>query len=310
MEKSSIHNYNKLFKEIKFLGEGAYGKVFLAENLSVPGIPISKLVAVKLIDISKANKKDIDRINKELQVLQTLSATGCTKGVLCYYTNLLVNKNNTIYQAIITEYLQGEPLNDVIDNIETAGTGNYNINNFLNNKKLKNIIGYLLETLEIIHSTNIVHRDIKPDNIFVLANGMKYIDFGLSCILNNCPNYALGTPFYMDPNLKNLLDLTNKDNYPPGLTKESLNTQNIEILKKADIWSLGITLYEFLYGHLPLGDDYDSIQDYFYDITHIPFNFGSSIFDPLLEKMLEKNITLRPNIEQLLSILDKINVDS
>lgn len=304
MQKSSINDYYKLFKEIKFLGEGAYGQVFLVQNLSLPGIPIDNLIAVKLIDLTETRKKDIDRINKELQVLQTLSATGCTKGILCYYTNLLVVKNSIIYQAIVTEYLKGEPLNDVINNIKTAGTGIYKINNFLDDKKLKNIIGYLLETLEIIHSTNIVHRDIKPDNIFVLSNGMKYIDFGLSCILNNCPNHALGTPFYMDPNLKKLTN--------PNENKEEatfLINQNIEILKKADIWSLGVTLYEFLYGKLPLGDDYESIGDYFYDIEHIPFNFGKSKFDILLEKMLEKNIKLRPNIQELLLLLDTINVN-
>ena len=89
----------------------------------------------------------------------------------------------------------------------------------------------LFQAINHCHAQNIVHRDIKPDNIMITANNtVRLIDFGLSKASkgNKQLQTVAGTPYYMAPEVL-------EGNYGD----------------KADIWSLGVLMYTLVSGYLP-----------------------------------------------------------
>ena len=102
--------------------------------------------------------------------------------------------------------------------------------------ELREIMLNLVKGLIELHNLGIVHKDIKPDNILINLKNLKikYIDFGFSCFESDidCLNKDRGTPLYMSPEMHALA--TKNKNY------------TFNILKKADIWSLGMTFLELI----------------------------------------------------------------
>jgi serine/threonine protein kinase len=115
---------------------------------------------------------------------------------------------------------------------------------------IETAVDYLLQTLEAVgeaHSLGIVHRDLKPANLFLVsrrrAEVVKVLDFGISKTTSTTDSAGagmthtsavFGTPAYMSP--------------------EQLNSAR-DVDARADIWSLGIILYEFLAGWAPFRAD-------------------------------------------------------
>jgi serine/threonine protein kinase len=100
--------------------------------------------------------------------------------------------------------------------------------------EVKHIVKHVLQALVHIHDNNIVHRDIKPKNVFIQDAEYKLGDFGAAVYLHNpesIENQNLGTMWYISP--------------------ESLN---MFYCKSSDIWSIGIMTYELLCGEMPFND--------------------------------------------------------
>jgi serine/threonine-protein kinase len=103
------------------------------------------------------------------------------------------------------------------------------------------VVAGVCEALEAAHRIGIIHRDLKPDNICVVQRRgrscVKVLDFGLARVLGQGrltrPNTTHGTPEYMSPE----------------------QNMGLEVDARADVYSLGITLYEMLCGRLPFTAD-------------------------------------------------------
>ena len=118
------------------------------------------------------------------------------------------------------------------------------------------IMEQLLLALDFFQKKKVVHRDIKPENIIINPSSklIKYIDFGFSCLKDgehssNCLGMNIGTPTYM----------------APEVIDAQLNNRKLsfEDWKKADMWSLGITIYTIImqqnpyWKMFPIPDDPD-----------------------------------------------------
>lgn len=134
------------------------------------------------------------------------------------------------------------------------------------------IFKQLLDAFQILNKYNIMHRDMKPDNIFFHNGLIKLGDFGFCKNLNSAEDMArtmLGSPIYMAP----------------------------EVLKgeiysnKADIWSLGVVLYEMIFGHCPFQSN--SIANLIEVLNTRNLDFPSNI-SPVLKNLISRMLTKDP----------------
>lgn len=121
------------------------------------------------------------------------------------------------------------------------------------NAKLK-VAAQIARALGFVHQHQIVHRDVKPENINLDDSGRaKLMDFGIAKIADlslTQPGYVLGTPYYMAPE----------------------QIQGKPVTAAVDIYAFGILLYELLLGQRPYGGD--SIEAIFYKVMHEPLDLG------------------------------------
>ena len=227
-DESSISISNKLFitdiseflpskkyKILDKLGSGSFGKVYLAQNKYT-----KEKVAMK--EIKKANKDLLSdgEIKDEIEILKSLDHPDIVRIIESYNT-----KDSYV---LVTEYCEGGELYD-------------QVRNQLSETQIAVIFKQLLSGLAYLHSHNIVHRDLKLENILIqeiekskttgedLFN-IKIIDFGTARIFDNKkkPQSIVGSSYYIAP--------------------EVLNQK---YGKECDLWSVGVILYMFVVGHAP-----------------------------------------------------------
>ena len=174
------------YNQIKYLGEGSYGKVILAED------KITKSnVAIKYINFYKMNEYERDKVLQEGQILFKVNH----KNIITF-ENFFFNKSRAI---LIMEFAEGGDLDKKIKSQILVGPF-----------KEERIISWFLELCEVIkylHQKYILHRDLKPLNLFLtIDNHIKVGDFGISKILtstNDLTTTPVGTLIYMSPEVIN-----------------------------------------------------------------------------------------------------------
>lgn len=206
----------------KVLGEGNYGKVYLAQN-----IPLGTKVALKVVDRTETYLR-------EPEIFMFLKNV---PGVLCIQ-RIVISKKQLFMEFPICMNLEKY--------IGQALKNKHSFLDFLN--IYLRIATDLTEALIGIHSMGVIHRDIKPDNILVDCNGhAKLIDFGFSKrTFQNFEkvDYEIVTPLYRAPEIIFFSQTSPQGNYTPAI----------------DAWSLGISLYQLLTGQLPFGN-FNDIQN-------------------------------------------------
>lgn len=142
--------------------------------------------------------------------------------------------------------------------------------------------------LAYLHSREVIHQDIKPDNIMVADDG-KYLitDFGVSTRVRstlrksvNCPNESAGTQAYMAP------ERFSKDPVP---------------VKANDIWSLGATAFELMTGNVPFGEMGGVLEKSGAEIPIIHGNYSDGL-KALVERCLSNEPWDRPKAAELRDI--------
>ncbi|ELP87473.1 protein serine/threonine kinase, putative [Entamoeba invadens IP1] len=201
-------DYNELIEEQK-LGEGSFGIVYLGEYRG-------NKVAIKKMKEAQVSEEATKEFSKEVMMLNKFRCDY----IIHFYG--AVFKANRI--SLVTEYAQFGSLQSIMVNMPT------------NPIRLKIRIKLMLDAargMQYLHENNILHRDIKPDNILivsmddnVLVNG-KLTDFGSSrninmLMTNMTFTKSVGTPVYMAP------EVLKREKYK----------------KEADVYSFGITMYE------------------------------------------------------------------
>jgi len=209
------------YKLIDHLGSGGHGVVFRAEDLE-----LSAPVAVKCLH-PKITSEPVftTRIAREARAMGLLSGTSATQ-ILAF------NKaqDGTLY--IVMELLEGMDLEAYLVATEAQGK-------LLSVERALEIIGPIAETLSAAHTRGIVHRDVKPANIFVLrkkARGLvRLLDFGLAKEVGGSTvtreGTITGSPSYMAP--------------------EVWAGKPRELDLRTDIYALGAVVFRMLGGKLP-----------------------------------------------------------
>ena len=197
------------------IGQGAFGKVNLGLNVLTGRVVAIKSFKKRTEEKFKTNMK---KILYETNLMKKLNHPNITK--------ILEVFHDEGYMLIIMEYINGGNLFSFVKKRRK-----------LSEKIAKFLFRQIILGIKYIHSQNIVHRDIKLENIIIdLNNHIKICDFGIGKILKSSEELLYdkcGTPMYMAPEII----LSNKKNGYKGFP--------------VDIWASGITLYIMLTGSLP-----------------------------------------------------------
>lgn len=212
------------YKFIKRLGQGAMGVVYLAKALDR-----DELVAVKLILDAEKNPEAVSRFKREILASSFFDHPNTVQ----IYDQ---GETGAGAQYIVLEYVRGEEVRVVLKREKRFS------------KVLAvDLIVQLLEGLAAVHRGDIIHKDIKPENLMLTArNGqpfLKIMDFGLARILNT-EDQVFSDQIYMT-----------RDGHisgsPAYIAPETISEDTIG--RYTDIYSVGITFFEFLTGLLPYG---------------------------------------------------------
>lgn len=210
---------------IRLLGKGAFGHVYA---VNAPGH--EKPLALKLMNAAVSSESMQRRFQREAEVIQRLES----EFVPAIY-DFGEYEDGSPY--ILMELLEGQTLGDLVE--AEGGT--------LPWRRALDLGVQACEALEVAHSVGVLHRDLKPENLFVVGSEdeerLKILDFGVATFVSGHTDRhgaltqtsaIVGTPHYMSP--------------------EQIRSTTIGV--EADIYMLGVVLYECLTGHRPFGGEY------------------------------------------------------
>ncbi|KNE61297.1 STE/STE20/PAKA protein kinase [Allomyces macrogynus ATCC 38327] len=195
----------------KKIGQGASGSVYVAKH-AITGVR----VAIKQMDLNSQPRPE-SIVNEIIVMKESQHAN-----IVNYLDSFLVRQE----LWVVMELMEGGALNDIIDS-----------NSHMAEPQIAAITYEALKGLHHLHQKNIIHRDVKSDNVLMDAEGrVKITDFGFCAKLNDNRSKRatmVGTPYWMAP--------------------EVIRQQEYSF--KIDVWSLGIMAIEMLEGEPPYLDE-------------------------------------------------------
>ena len=209
------------YKLLEKIGEGGFGEVWMAEQRE----PVKRRVALKIIKLGMDSRQVVARFEAERQALAMMDHPNIAK----------------VFDADVTD--TGRPY-FVMELVRGIKITEYCDQNQLPTRERLELFIQVCQAIQHAHQKGIIHRDIKPSNILVtLHDGVpvpKVIDFGIAkatqqeltdkTVFTQFQQF-IGTPAYMSP--------------------EQAEMSGLDIDTRADIYSLGVLLYELLVGQTP-----------------------------------------------------------
>jgi serine/threonine-protein kinase len=206
------------YQVVRILGEGGMGRVYEAQHTRIAG----KRYALKALHPEFARRKDVlVRFQREVEAAASISSPHVV-GV--YYVD--VTEDGQPY--LVSELLQGTELGKYLDDRGAIAVG-----------FAVRIARQICKALDAAHVKGIVHRDMKPENVFLCGDVhdpvIKVLDFGISRLETSAGNtvtktgFIIGTPSYMPPE----------------------QAKGLRVDTRADVYSLGAILYHCVTGKIP-----------------------------------------------------------
>jgi serine/threonine-protein kinase len=263
LEGQTVGNYRVHQK----IGQGGMGTVYRATQISM-----DRTVALKLLnDELTADEEFLDSFLMEARTAAKLSHPNIVR------VHDFGEAAGTYYFSM--EFVEGEGL-DVV--LKREGK--------LSVRRSLEIARQVASALEHAHSQNVIHRDVKPQNILVCRDGtVKLTDLGLARVTGlEASGAVIGTPDYMPPEI----------------------AQQRPFDSRADIYQLGATLFHIVTGHLPYEgpDAVAIIARHIRDPIPSPKQYDAAIPDSLcrlIETTMSKNPAMRPSPAGL--VVDRID---
>ena len=246
----------------KLLGAGGMGKVYLARQISIDRPVALKILAARLAENENFTKRFIREAQAAGRLLHPNLVTVFDAG----------KENNTYFFSM--EYVKGEPASKLI--FETGRIAPV---------EALRIVRQVAEALRCAFEHGIIHRDIKPDNIMITPSGLvKLADLGLAKQIESesgesgltVAGAVMGTPHYLAP-------------------EQARNSKDVD--QRADIYSLGCTLYHMLTGCVPFSGSstYEILRKH--EIEEPEFPADSAVpesVQQLVRNMMAKDADDRP----------------
>ncbi len=268
---STISHYKILDK----LGEGGMGVVYKAQDTR-----LDRLVAIKFLPSHLSSTAD-----NRARFLQEAKATAALNhpNILSIYE--IDDHNESAF--IVLEFIDGQTLKEYLATLNT-GSG----------VPVRQAIAWteaIARGLKVAHEKDIVHRDIKAENIMLTKSGqLKIMDFGLAKLRSHATltraGSSLGTLSYMSPE----------------------QAQGSAADQRSDLWSLGVLLFELLTGDLPFKSEHEA--GLLYLIVNQAPPFPSELdrrlpedIDAIVMRMLDKDPEKRfQRVDELLAALSRL----
>ncbi|CBQ70994.1 related to ser/thr protein kinase [Sporisorium reilianum SRZ2] len=207
---------NSVYRRLELVGRGAYGAVYRGVHVET-----GAAVALKVVNLDTPDD-DVSDIQREVALLSQLREAA-SKNVVRYWGCWL--KGPELW--IVMDFAEGGSVRTLMK----AGP--------IAERYCAVIVRETLVALNYLHKSGIIHRDIKAANILLTSTGRILLcDFGVAASLASNSVHSkrstfVGTPYWMAPEV-----ITEGKTYD----------------QKADVWSLGITIYEMAMGNPPLAD--------------------------------------------------------
>jgi serine/threonine protein kinase len=247
------------YRLLRQLGEGGMGAVYLGYHEDK-----NQQVAIKVLaDHLASNQAYIDRFYREAK-----------SGALLNHPNIVRTLNVGQDQAtgkyyLVLEFVDGQSAQALLDKQGRLALGD-----------AVHIALDVARALEHAHSRNIVHRDIKPDNILITRSGVsKLVDLGLARRLDEASHLTaarqgFGTTYYMP-------------------YEQAINAKYAD--GRSDIYALGATLYHFVTGSVPFsGDNHLEVVEKKNQGAFTPASRLNAAVPPVLDHILSRMIARDP----------------
>lgn len=254
-------DYKKKYDYMSLIGNGGFGKVRLFRDRNFKNLKY----AIKTIKKDLLNTHSIQCIIDEVKILRSVDHPNIVKYFETYEDDNLIH--------IVMEYIPGQNLFELL-------TSRRHKKRFCE-QEICQLVTSILKAIVFLHRGNIIHRDLKLENILISnaedLTSVKLIDFGLSVLGKKDEKYRVGSPYYMAPEM---ID----GNYS----------------KASDMWSIGVVLYLILTGKQPFegvdqNDVYRKIKKGVYDkkILKDDFNSNNNKFSAELNNFVEKLLVVK-----------------
>lgn len=260
--KMSSKKSYEVYKKVKTLGEGSFGKAYLVECKSDKSYAV-----IKQIDITNMPEEEKKETLDEAKIMEAFNHPN-----ICRFREVYKTKRGKL--CIVMDYADGGDLQQYLKKQKKYMTEDMILSWFTQ----------ICLALKHIHDRKVLHRDLKSQNVFLTkSNWVKLGDFGIAKVLEHTKDIAktvVGTPYYLSPEI----------------------IESSPYSFSSDIWSLGVLLYEMAALRPPFdaGSLHDLASKIIKGkYPPIPKAYSTNL-NLLIGTLLQVDPKKRPNINQIL----------